>query len=123
MPGLSVGIDLYQMGLQSPVAQIRIGVLGSAGPRPEQVEKEEVWKGRPEGSGGGGAVLVLGFRLAMRPPNPVLFSGHTLEPASLKQMGQGTVLTVALWILGTLPHMLHPSPGVHTFPMLSHSLV
>lgn len=43
-----VSLDLCHMRLQSPGAQIGIGVLGSAGPRPEHVEKEEVWKGRPE---------------------------------------------------------------------------
>lgn len=32
-------------------------------------------------------------RLATRPPNPVLFSGHTPGPASLGTGGWGTVLT------------------------------
>lgn len=64
--------------------------------------------------------MVLRFRLSMRPPNPVLFSGHTLEPASLKQMGQGTVLTVACVDTGNTsthatpisrcPHVPHAQP-------------
>lgn len=35
-------------------------------------------------------------RLATRPPNPVLFSGHTPGPASLGTGGWGTVLTSSL---------------------------
>lgn len=61
--------------------------------------------------------MVLGLRLATSPPNPVLFSGHTLEPASLKQMRQGTVLTVACVDTGNTSTHATPISGCPHVPL------